>query len=30
LKRHVALLAVLTWYLAEMPQGLKRLPPPGP
>jgi len=29
LKRHVALLAVLTWYLAEMPQGLKRLPP-GP
>jgi hypothetical protein len=26
LKRQVALLAVLTWYLAEMPQGLKRLP----
>lgn len=26
LKRQVAMLAVLTWYLAEMPAGLKRLP----
>jgi carboxypeptidase Q len=26
LKRQVALLAVLTWYLAEMPQQLQRLP----
>ena len=30
LKRQVAVLAVLTWYLAEMPQELKRVPPPGP
>lgn len=26
LKRQVALLAMLTWYLAEMPQPLERLP----
>jgi carboxypeptidase Q len=26
LKRQVALLAMLTWYLAEMPQQLQRLP----
>ena len=29
MKKQVAVLAMLTWYLAEMPEQLKRLPPGG-
>ena len=29
MKKQVAVLAMLTWYLAEMPEPLKRLPAEG-